>query len=207
MSYSSQIYDTRQAGEIAAFSRLVYDRRLVSAAGGNASARCGDGFLITAGGDSLRDVREDTLILCDLEGRVLEAPPDRKPSKETPFHAAVYRSRPEVNCMIHGHPVYSTIASSLCQTLPLWTDSARLKLREVPVIAQAPPGSSQLAEYVEEAVSRTYPRAVAYLLADHGILTLGETMQDCFDTAELLEDTAQIAVFRQLLATGRPLVC
>ena len=199
MNWSWQKNYSRQTAEIVAFSKLVYERKLVSAAGGNVSVRCGDFLLITASGDSLRDASEDSLLLCDLEGRVVEGEDTRKPSKETPFHAAVYRSRPEINCIIHAHPVYSTIASSAFQTLPLYTDSARLKLVEVPVVPEALPGSPELAAHVLRAVSVSHPKAVSYLLADHGILVLGSSMGTCFDTAELVEDTAQIAVFRQLL--------
>ena len=188
----------RETEELLYYTKLVYDRKLVSAAGGNVSIRCGDNVLITASNDSLRDVRGEHLLLCDLDGRVLEGDPKRKPSKETGFHIGVYRNRPEVHAVIHAHPCFSTIQSMEAERMPRYTDSAKLKLGRVPVIPEALPGSEQLAQYVAQAVSEGTP-VFAYLLEAHGMITLGRTMKECFDLAELLEDTAKIAVIKKLL--------
>jgi L-fuculose-phosphate aldolase len=187
-----------ELAEIIKYSNLVYWRRLVSAAGGNISMRLGENVLITASNTALREVTADGVILCDRNGNVLEGNPALKPSKETMFHLAVYQSRPEIGAVIHAHPCYSTAFSISGEKLPLFTASAKLKLVDVPAIPEALPGSAELAENVRRAVSEEYPDAFAYLIRSHGILTMGRTLKDSFERAELLEDTAKIAILCKL---------
>lgn len=85
------------------------------------------------------------------------------------------------------------------QELPLYTESAKLKLVHVPLIPDGQPGSADLAEKVLTAVSHTSEDTTAFLMEAHGVLILGETMENCFHQAELLEDSAKIAVFQKLL--------
>ncbi len=73
--------------DIIRYSRLLYDKNLVSAAGGNVSERCGSEMLITASNAPLREITPDSLVLCDLKGAVIEKNQHLRPSKETLFHA------------------------------------------------------------------------------------------------------------------------
>ena len=86
----------RQVQDIIEYSEAAYQRGLVSGTGGNISARCGEYIIITATNVPLRRVTPETLILCSLDGSPLDAAPGERPSKETGFHAAVYRARPDV---------------------------------------------------------------------------------------------------------------
>ena len=156
--------------DIIRYSGLLYDRNLVSAAGGNVSERCGSDMLITASNAPLREITPDSLVLCDLKGAVIEKNQHLRPSKETLFHAGVYMVRPEVRCVIH-----------------------------VPIIPDAAPGSQELAENVVRTVAAAPANITAFLMEGHGILALGRTMQECFHQVELLEDTAKIAVLQALL--------
>src|ERR1051326_5829852 len=83
--------------EIARFCRITWDRGLVSAAGGNISARLDgrDEVLITPSGVALRDTTPDDLVTIDLDGRKLDGPERYRPSKESLMHTAIYRARPE----------------------------------------------------------------------------------------------------------------
>ena len=185
--------------DIIRYSGLLYDRNLVSAAGGNVSERCGSDMLITASNAPLREITPDSLVLCDLKGAVIEKNQHLRPSKETLFHAGVYRVRPEVRCVIHVHPAYSVVWSLQKKPLPLYTESAKLKLIDVPIIPDAAPGSQELAENVVRTVAAAPANITAFLMEGHGILALGRTMQECFHQVELLEDTAKIAVLQALL--------
>ena len=185
--------------DIIRYSGLLYDRNLVSAAGGNVSERCGSDMLITASNAPLREITPDSLVLCDLKGAVIEKNQHLRPSKETLFHAGVYRVRPEVRCVIHVHPAYSVVWTLQKKPLPLYTESARLKLIDVPIIPDAAPGSQELAENVVRTVAAAPTNITAFLMEGHGILAMGGTMQECFHQAELLEDTAKIAVLQALL--------
>ena len=192
---------TEQADNIVAFSRIVYERGLVSAAGGNLSARCGDNLLITGTNVPLRSVSRENLVLCDMKRNVLESPAKIKPSKELGFHIGVYASRPEINYVIHAHPNFAIIASLSMRTLPLYTESAKMKLKNVPIIPVGTPGSDDLMGKVVKAVSN-YPHDItAFLMEAHGVLVAGETMEACFEQTELLEDSAKIAVFQKLMGS------
>ncbi len=85
---------------VAAMSRLVYDRGLTAAAGGNISVRASDLVVITPAGWSLRALNPSLIAVIDLEGRHLEGPP---PSSERLLHLAVYHRRPGVTAILHWY--------------------------------------------------------------------------------------------------------
>lgn len=189
----------KQIQKVVEYSRLAYQKNLVSAAGGNVSARCGEKVAITASNTALRSVTESDLAITDMDGTVLEVREGEKPSKEIPFHLHVYRQRPDANFVMHLHPCYSILWSMTGKPLPLLTESARLKLAEVPIVRDEKPGSRELAEAVCEALRETPDTVNAFILKNHGIIVMGSTMEMCFDRAELLEDTAKIAVLHSIL--------
>lgn len=188
----------KSADDIIRYSALVYQKGLVSAAGGNVSARLGGDMLITGSNVPLRAVTYEGLVLCDAGGHVKRAAQGLKPSKETRFHLDVYRLRPEINYIIHAHPTYSVLWTLQKKPLPLYTESAKLKLGEVPIVPDRAPGSTELADVVAETVANASADTRAFLMEGHGILVMGKTMEECFDQAELLEDTAKIAFLQQL---------
>lgn len=183
-----------QIDSILKYSKCIYDRRLVSAIGGNVSVRCPMGVLITAGNAPMGELSYEDIVLCELDGTILRCPEGKKPSKEMQMHLSVYRSRQEVNGIIHAHPNYCTAFTAYDQALPLFTASAKFKLGMVPTIEAADPGSAELAEYVDSAVRVKYPHQMVYLMKAHGSLALGEKLLDAFYITELLEDTAKIAL-------------
>jgi len=187
-----------QIQSIIKYSKLCYDRNMVSAAGGNVSCRCDRGIIITGSNKSLGSIDTQSLLLCDGEdGHVISANKGQKPSKELLFHMNVYKCRKSVNCVIHVHPTFATAYTYYQKFLPLFTVSAQLKLKEVPLIAAAAPGSNELAQNISKAVA-LYSDTSSFLLEKHGILTMGSTMEQCFNLAELIEETAKIAVLLKL---------
>lgn len=165
----------KPADDIIRYSALVYQKGLVSAAGGNVSARLGGDMLITGSNVPLRAVTYEGLVLCDAEGHVKRAAQGLKPSKETRFHLDVYRLRPEINYIIHAHPTYSVLWTLQKKPLPLYTESAKLKLGEVPIVPDRAPGSTELADVVAETVANASADTRAFLMEGHGILVMGKT--------------------------------
>jgi len=183
------------AEELAAYSRLCYDRRLVGAAGGNLSARIPgtEHCLVTASGVSLRDVTPENLVVVDLQGNVVEGPAGRKPSKEIGFHLAIFRNRPAIGAVVHVHPPYATVFATSLKPIPLVTVSAILKLKQGPIVPVADPGSKELCDNVTKAVQQAAPETTVLLMEKHGVLAFRPTLCEAFDDAELAEDTAKIA--------------
>jgi L-fuculose-phosphate aldolase len=186
----------RLRNELSDFSKRAFRRDLVSGTGGNMSVRVPgtDTVLITPSGVSLADVEPDHNLLVRLDGTVLENPRELPPSKETSFHLAAYRLRPDVGAIAHVHPPCATAYSALRKPLPLPTTSARVILKDVPWIEVALPGSGELRELVKEGIVR-YPGVKALLMAEHGILAFGPDIRAAYYIADLVESTAKVAHF------------
>lgn len=186
--------------EVIYYSKLSYDRGLVTAAGGNVSARFEDKVVITASGISLRDISEENLIICDINGEVLGCPcPGLKPSKETVLHLRIYKAKPNVDSIIHVHPPYSTGYSVHGCSVPIVTASAQMKIKHVPMVPQFNPGTQDLADFVEKTVRESEDYIKCVLLQNHGIIAYEHGLSECFDIAELVEDTAHIAFISDCL--------
>lgn len=87
--------------------RQAYNCGLVSAAGGNISMRLGDRFFITATNAPLRNLMPEDIVEVDIEGNPVGDTCGRRPSKEAVLHLAVFKKRPDIDSIIHVHPVYS----------------------------------------------------------------------------------------------------
>ena len=186
------------------YARLSYNRGLVTAAGGNVSARCGDKIIVTASGVSLRDTSKENLVICSMDGEALAcAAPNLKPSKETLLHLRIYKAKPMVRCIVHVHPPFATGYSVAGHTVPMVTASAQMKVGYLPVVGHFNPGTEELANDIDKAVREAGDIVKCILMKDHGIISYSATMGDCFDIAELVEDTAHIAYVADTVRAAR----
>lgn len=184
--------------EICRVCRLLYDRGYVVSNDGNVSARVEeDRVLITPSGVGKGRVTPDMLVLCDLEGRILEG--DRHPSSESGMHLMVYRERPDVRAVVHAHPPFST-ARAICRR-PLterYLAEMILGLGEVPVTEFAMPSTAEVPDSVRPFV-RTHS---AVLLANHGSLAWGPDLLSAFDRLEVVEQTAKVYFLVERMGGG-----
>lgn len=179
--------------ELEHVSHKVYRRGLTSAAGGNISVRIPgtENVLIKRSGVSLGEVTREDALVVTMDGDVLEG--QGRPSKEVRWHLAIYGTRPEVNAVVHCHPPYAVGYATVGLELPLPTVTAqKLLAPNVPVAKAAPSGSVELARYVAE-VFENNPGIKAVLLEKHGIAAVGPTLEEAYNTADLIEATAQQA--------------
>lgn len=190
----------RTTKELVATCLKAFQRGLVGGAGGNISVRVPgrDEALISATGVSLGDISPATVVRVSLHCDVLEAHGKCRPSKETGFHASVYRLRPHVGAVVHLHPPFATAFAVRGKELPLVTDGAEANLKHVPVVGHAPSGSAELHRLVEEGLLR-YPAARAILMERHGMFTMGPDLTVAYNLADLVEDTAKIALLSRLI--------
>jgi L-ribulose-5-phosphate 4-epimerase len=192
---SKEIEIIRLRKELSDYSKRSFKRGLVSGTGGNISVRIPgtDEVLITPTGISLEEITPEINLLMNLDGTVLENPCGLKSSKETGFHLAAYRLRPDAGAVAHLHPPYATAYSNRLKPLPLVTVSARGVLKEVPCIESAPAGSPELSRYVQEGL-KIFPATVkVVLMREHGILALGADLCNAYYLSDLAEDSAKIA--------------
>jgi L-fuculose-phosphate aldolase len=185
--------------ELIRYSRLAYDRGLATGSGGNLSVRMPGSavFLVTASGVALRDVDRGNIVAVDAQGRILEGPAGLKPSKEIGFHLELFRTRPAVNAVIHVHPAHAIVLAARGLKIPLVTISAKLKLRQGPVVADAPPGSRELCDLVARAAEESNPEVSVLLMARHGLVAFDASLCAAFDDAELASETAKVALMME----------
>lgn len=172
--------------------RSLFERNYTFSTGGNVSHRWEDGLLMEATNTSFGRLTGDDFALCDLDGAPRPGCP--QPSKEVPFHAAIYRRRPDVAAVLHLHAPATIAASTLlCPTdhanaLPVVTPYAIIRVGRVPLIEYIPPGSPRLGERVGELCVGVN----ALVLQNHGLITFAPTLDQAVDIAEELEQTYQI---------------
>jgi L-ribulose-5-phosphate 4-epimerase len=189
--------------ELSDFSVRSFHRGLVSGTGGNMSVRIPgtDEVLITPTGISLGDIRPEMNLLMNLAGNVMESPCGLKSSKETGFHLAAYRLRPDAGAVAHLHPPYATAYSNKSKPLPLVTVSARGVLQEVPCIESAIAGSQELSGFVQEGLKK-FPAVKVILMREHGTLAIGADLSNAYYLSDLAEDTAKIAFIEGNIKNG-----
>jgi len=190
----------RLTDELVTTCRKAFQRGLVGGAGGNISVRLPDRAeaLISATGVSLGDLTPATVVRVDLMGQIVEATEGCRPSKETGFHACAYRLRPHVGAVVHLHPPFATAFAVRGKELPLATDGAMLNLKYVPLVGHAPSGSAELHRIVEDGLRR-HPDAKAILMERHGMFSMGPNLMVAYNLADLVEDTAKIALLSRLI--------
>ncbi|MBC7258135.1 MAG: class II aldolase/adducin family protein [Chloroflexi bacterium] len=191
----------RAAEEFARVSRRVWERGLVAGSGGNISLRiAGTGLvMIKPSGVAALDCGPEDLIGLDLDGHIVVG--KGKPSKDTNFHLGIYRVRDDVRGIVHAHAPWAIALGLLGDAeLPLLTTQAEAKLRRVPVLPFAPSESDELEALVVGAYRD--PDVAAVLLARHGLVAAGPTLAVAEQIAELVEETAQIALLVRM-AGGR----
>ena len=184
--------------ELCRACRLLYDRGYVVGHDGNLSLRLeGDRVLITPSGVCKGRIEPDMLVICDLEGRVLEG--DRHPSSEAAMHLLVYRERPDVGGVVHAHPPVST-AFAVCHR-PLaqrYLTETISGLGEIPVAPFALPSTREVPDSIRPYVADHK----GVLLANHGVLTWGGDLWAAFDRMETVEQTAKVYAWAELLGGG-----
>lgn len=145
-------------------------------------------------------ITETDVVVMDLSGRVVEG--SRKPTIEKDLHLGLYRAHPEINAIIHTHPVHSQVFAVLRKPIPPVMDEAAQMLGgTVPVADYALPGTQELAENVCRAMEG---RVRACLMANHGAVCVGASMEQAFKVCSVLEMTAE--VYRLALTVGEPVI-
>ena len=178
----------------------AYSCGLVSAAGGNISMRLGDRYFITATNAPLRGLKPEDVVEIDADGNLVgEDYGGKRPSKEARLHLAVYKNRPDIDSVIHVHPVFS-IACTIAfpEAFPILTVSAINKIGKVGYIPFAGAGSDELVEGAEKAIRENDASVKTLLMERHGIIVYDKGMEKCYERTELVEETAKIAVYSSI---------
>ncbi len=188
----------REAREsIVRYGRRLLEAGLVVGSEGNLSLRIPKGLLITPSSVRYEEMRPEDVVLVGMDGSLIEG--DRNPSVETPTHLAVYRARPDVAAVVHSHPVHATALAVLRKPLPPILDELVVTVGgQVEVADYAMFGTEELAENVVKALGERK----AVLMANHGLLTCGSSLEEAFQIAVLVERASRSYLLA--LAAGTP---
>ena len=192
----------RVRDEVCALHAELTRYNLVVWTGGNVSGRVPgtDYFVIKPSGVSYDDLSPDNMILCTLDGAVVEGTlgSERSPSSDTAAHAYVYRNMPEVGGVVHTHSTYATAWAARGEAIPcVITGMADEFGGEIPVGPFAIIGDESIGRGIVETLSGHRSRAV--LMQNHGPFTIGKDARDAVKAAVMVEDAARtIHLSRQL---------
>ena len=177
----------------------MFDRGLTRGSTGNISARTEDGdLLVTPTGTSFGRLDPGRLSRFDATGELIDGDP---PTKELSLHTAFYDTRPQTGAVVHLHSSHSVAWSMMPDVdpenaLPPLTPYSIMQLGKVKLLPFFVPGDPAMGE----AVRRLAGRRCAVLLANHGPVVAGETLEAAGNAIEELEYTAQLA----MLMLGHP---
>jgi L-ribulose-5-phosphate 4-epimerase len=176
--------------EVAALHAELVRYRLVVWTAGNVSARVpGEPLMvIKPSGVSYDELDADAMIVCDLDGEVVEG--DRSPSSDTAAHAYVYKTMPEVGGVVHTHSTYASAWAARGQAVPcVLTAMADEFGGEIPVGPFAIIGDDSIGRGIVETLSGH--RSSAVLMRNHGVFTIGRDAKAAVKSAVMCEDVAR----------------
>lgn len=176
--------------DVAALHAELVRYGLVVWTAGNVSARVPgtELMVIKPSGVSYDDLDADAMIVCDLNGDVVEG--ERTPSSDTAAHAYVYRTLPEVGGVVHTHSTYASAWAARGEPVPcVLTAMADEFGGEIPVGPFAIIGDDSIGRGIVETLSGHNSSAV--LMRNHGVFTIGKDALSAVKSAVMCEDVAR----------------
>ena len=175
---------------------------LVAWTSGNLSARVPgeDLMVIKASGVPYDELTPDAIVVCDLDGDLVEG--TLSPSSDAATHGHIYRAMPDVGGVAHTHSRYATAWAIHGEPIPCaMTAMADEFGGEIPVGPFALIGGDDIGNAVVELL--TGHRSPAVLMRNHGVFTVGPTAKAAVKAAVMTEDVARTVHFSRQL--GEPL--
>ncbi len=176
--------------QICDIGKRIYDRRMVAANDGNISVKISDNeYLCTPTGVSKGFMTPEYICKIDGDGNVLQANKGFKPSSEIKMHLRVYKHRPDVQAVVHAHPIYATsfAIAGIPLTQPIMPEAV-IALGCVPIAEYGTPSTTEIPDNVEKYL----PYYDAVLLENHGALTFSNSLLAAYHKMESVEFYAEL---------------
>jgi ribulose-5-phosphate 4-epimerase/fuculose-1-phosphate aldolase len=184
--------ENRLREQLVDFGKSLFERGLTAGSSGNLSVRLndGDGWLLTPTNASLGRLDPARLSKLDSDGRLQAGD---APSKEAFLHRAMYRERPAAGAIVHLHSTHSAAVSCMCglnhdDCIPPLTPYFVMKIGRLPLLPYHRPGDPALGD----AIGALARKHAAVLLANHGPVVSGSSLEAAVYAAEELEETAKL---------------
>jgi len=187
-TFISEIQVRRAICEV---GQKLYDKGFVAANDGNISVRINENqIIVTPTGVSKGGMTPESLVKMDLKGNIIGG--KGRPSSEVKMHIQVYKINPSINAVVHAHPPLATAfaVARIPLERPIIAEAV-VNLGIVPVADFALPGSQEVPDSIKPYV-KDYN---AVLLANHGLLTWGENLEQAFFRHESVEHYCKILYY------------
>ena len=176
--------------QITRVGHSLFARGLTAGSSGNISLKLDDSWLITPTNSCLGDLDPAQISCIAHNGQQRSGAP---PSKEWFFHKAAYEARQSVGAIVHLHSTHAAAVSCIADLdrhncLPPLTAYHVMRVGEVPLLPYFRPGDAALGP----AVGGLVRQHTAVLLANHGPVVVGRTLEAALYAAEELEETAKL---------------
>lgn len=178
-------------------AKKAYEHHLMTGTWGNLSARVDkDKILITPSGFEKDLLKANDLLLINLNGKILRG--KWNPSIETPIHTYIYHVRDDVHGIVHTHSHYATVFAVMGESIPpLTVEFATVIGHEIPVTKYVRSGTREAAEEIV----KTLRDGKAVLLKNHGVVAVGESIEEAYHVALLVEEEARTYYLMKLLGS------
>jgi ribulose-5-phosphate 4-epimerase/fuculose-1-phosphate aldolase len=183
--------DTKIREDICRFGRSLFERGLTPGSSGNISVRLDDGgYLVTPTNASLGFLDPGRLSRLDADGHLVSGD---APTKEVPLHSALYQTRGAARAVVHLHSTHSVALSMLSDidpraALPPMTAYYLMRCGATALVPYYRPGDPAVAD----AIKALAGRYSSVLLANHGPVVAGDTLEAAVFAIEELEETAKL---------------
>ncbi len=186
--------------ELVKYGKKLVTTNLTKGTGGNLSVfdRANGTVAITPSGIDFFEITPEDIVILDLDGKVVEG--NRVPSSEWEMHLMQYRTRNDIDAVIHAHTTYATVFAVLNWELPPSHYMIAVAGPNVRCAKYATYGTHELAVNATEAMKDR--RAV--ILANHGILSGAQDLLNAFNIIEEIEYCCQIHLWAK--AVGEPVI-
>jgi len=194
--YTMKLKEERR--KIVAFCQQMISSGLVKGTGGNMSlCNCEKTIIaISPSGTKYETMKPEDVVLVDLQGNHIDG--SLKPSSEIQFHLDLLNLRPDIHAVVHTHSPYVTTMACLRMEIPAIHYLIGHVGYKVPVAFYATFGTKALSENICAAIGS----GDAVIMANHGLVTVGKTLENAYQKAEMVEYVAQL--YLQAMAVSKP---
>jgi L-fuculose-phosphate aldolase len=181
--------------EICKIGQRMWQRQLVSGSDGNISVRLNDEqILCTPTMCSKGFLKPSDICLMDINGEQLAG--ERRRSSEALLHLEILKARPDLMSVVHCHPPHATAFAITGRSVPMGAMAeADVFLGDVPIVPYETPGTAAFAQTILPFVHDSN----ACLLANHGAVTYGPSLDQAYNLMEVLDAYCRILLLSEQL--------
>ncbi len=183
--------------ELIETGRLLYEKGMLAGSDGNLSAKIDENrLLISRSGVAKGRLKSGDFVEIDFDGKQISE--GGKPSTEAAMHLTVYKNRSDICCCLHSHPPYATsFAVAGIELDRNILPEVAVFVGDIPLLEYSPPGTGA----ISEAIAPFLDKNDAFLLKNHGLLTIGKSIEEAFFKHETVEHFAKILWMAKQLGT------